>query len=306
LDREIDRLQKQVDSGTMKLVDEKKALSDISGYNRAKKSFATFNSQQKGIDEVKAQIADLKKTGDNPEAKALSDRYNEIQKQLDEMKKETDGAFKNLNALRDERTKASNEQNEAYNKWKDIKDKYHQARRAFNNWEFEQKKKRREAQQVERAAYESGKRREVAQRKLEEASSPAYGDELITAENLIRHFDPSSVPAKEEKASSTEFTAVASRTVEDGSFKGMKVVKKEEEDYFGPSGGKKKKGKKTGETAKSGKFQLSSDVIESLAKIGVDPPAGPAHVPIVINQIKEKITFWKSDQKRKTEEVCLH
>jgi len=64
---EIDRLQKQVDSGTMKIVDEKKALADISQLNRQKKGFAGFDEAQKGIDEVKGQIAELRKTLDDPE-----------------------------------------------------------------------------------------------------------------------------------------------------------------------------------------------------------------------------------------------
>ena len=70
----------------VKLVDEKKALSDISTLNRHKKGFAGFASQQKSIDDIKSQISDLKKGSDNPEVKALNDRYDEIQKQLNEQK----------------------------------------------------------------------------------------------------------------------------------------------------------------------------------------------------------------------------
>merc|ERR1712000_639908 len=39
IDRQIATLQKQVDAGNMKIVDEKKALNEISQLNRAKKSF---------------------------------------------------------------------------------------------------------------------------------------------------------------------------------------------------------------------------------------------------------------------------
>jgi uncharacterized coiled-coil DUF342 family protein len=305
IDREIDRLQKQVDTGTMKLVDEKKALGEISSLHRAKKSFAGFAQLDKQIADVKTQIADLKKSGDNPEVKALNDRYDEIQEQLNSMKKESDDAFKNLNSLRDERSKAYTEQNETFSKIKEIKDAYHQSRRAHRDYENEIRKQRRDKAVAEKAAYEAGKRREIAQRKLEEASAPAYQDEIMAAEGLMRHFDPSSAPAKEEVASG-KFAASASRTVDDSAFKGMKVVKKEDEEYFAGSGGKKKKGKKTAApTASSGpeKFHLSIDVIEQLARIGVDPPVSQSHVPIVMTKLKEKVEFWKGDQKRKTEEV---
>ena len=78
IDQQILRLQKSVDAGTMKIVDEKKALADISQLNRQKKSFAGFDQAQKGIDEVKAQIAELKKTMDDPASRALSDRLSLI------------------------------------------------------------------------------------------------------------------------------------------------------------------------------------------------------------------------------------
>ncbi|KAF2785496.1 hypothetical protein K505DRAFT_380852 [Melanomma pulvis-pyrius CBS 109.77] len=50
VDHEIARLQKQVDTGAMKLVDEKKALSEISSLNKARKNLSAFDAQQKGID----------------------------------------------------------------------------------------------------------------------------------------------------------------------------------------------------------------------------------------------------------------
>jgi hypothetical protein len=306
IDREIDRLQRQVDTGTMKLVDEKKALGDISGLHRVKKSFSVFAQQQKAIDDVKAQISELKKSGEHPEAKALNDRYNEIQKELDEMRKETDEAFKNLNSLRNERNAAFTDQQEKYNKIKEIKDKYYAAKRAHRDYENEARRIRIQKQQAERAEYEAGKRREIAERKLEEASAPAYQEDILTGENLIRYFDPSSADVK-EAAGPSKFAAVASRTVDSSALEGARVHKKTDDDdnYFVGGGGKKKKGKKAVATATSTpeKFHLSVDVIEQLARIGVDPPVSYSHVPIVITKIKEKIEFWKSDQGRKTKEV---
>jgi len=285
------------------LLTKKKALSDISALNRHKKGFTGFAQQQKAIDDIKGQISEVKKSGDNPEMKALNDRYDEIQKQLNDMKKDTDEAFKNLNSLRDERTKAHADQQEKWKAVREIQDNYHQARRAYRDHENKVRAERREKMAAEKAAYESGKRKEVAQRKLEEASAPAYGEEIITAENLIRHFDPSAVGPKEESGPS-KFAAVASRTVKDEGFKGARVMKKKDDDeaYF-VGAGKKKKGKTApAAAATTTKFNLSVDVIESLARIGIDPPVSQSHVPIVITKLKEKIDFWKGDQDRKTKE----
>jgi chromosome segregation ATPase len=311
LDAEVERLSKLVDRGDMKIVDEKKALAEVTSLHRQKKNFAGFDQTEKVIADIKAQIADLKKGNDNPEAKAHNERYEAARKELDDMRKDSDDAYKNVSTLRADRNKTHADQQEKFEKVKEIKDKFYAAKRAWRDWDQEQWKIRKEKQASERAAYESGKRKEVAQRKLEEASAPAYQDEIITAENLIRHFDPTSVAAK-EVAAPGKFAAVAQRTVDDSGLKGTRVLKKDtdEESYFVGSGGKKgKKGKKptggvTSPPGKEAKFQLSIDVIEQLARIGIEPPMSQSHVSGVVTQIKEKLEQWKKDQDRKTKEVC--
>ena len=305
---QIDRLQKQVDSGTMKIVDEKKALNDISQLNRQKKSFASFDEAQRGIDDVKAQIAELKKSMDDPEARALSDRYTQITTELDQIKAEQDDAFKNLNAMRDERTKAHEDQQKKYVAVKDIKDRYFQARRAAQEYDREARRVRDEKRRAENDAYHRGRRQEVAKSKLDEASAPAYQEEIRTAQNLIGYFDPSSVQ-KQEAAGPGKFAATASRTIDDSGMKGTRLAKKgdDEENYFMGGGGKKNKRSKSKPQAAStpteGKFNLDLGTIDSLGRIGVDPPMSQSDVPSVVEKLKEKLDFWKGDQKRKTDEV---
>ncbi|ORY04267.1 hypothetical protein BCR34DRAFT_491738 [Clohesyomyces aquaticus] len=306
VDREISRLQKQVDTGTMKLVDEKKALSEISSLNKARKNFSGFDAQQKAIDEVKAQIAEQKKLLDDPEQKALNDKYNVLQKELDGLKGEQDEAFKNMKALRDEADKARAVQQEKYAAMKQLKDTYYQQKRAFSEYEYQAKQVRREKHRQERLEWEASKRKEVANKRLEEASAPAYTDEILTAEGLIRFFDPSALPAKEASAPS-KFAASSQRTVDDSGLKGMRVVKKDdEEDYFIGGGGKKgKKGKKGGAAASTpteGKFNLSMGVIEQLSQVNVEAPSSQADVPGVVEKLKAKLKHWKEDQDRKTKE----
>ncbi|KAF2157828.1 hypothetical protein K461DRAFT_274057 [Myriangium duriaei CBS 260.36] len=303
--QQIDRLQKQVDTGMMKLVDEKKALTEITNLNKQKKSFGGIDDIQKRIDKVKAQIAEEKKALDDPESRALSDRYTEISAELDKIKSDQDDVYKNLNSLRDERTKLHEEQQGKYQAVKDIKDKYYQAKRAFAEYEKEAYRIRREKQKAERDAYEQGKRKQVAQQKLEDASAPAYQDEILTAQGLIRYFDPSSAEAK-AAVGPGKFAAAASRTVDDSGFKGTRLAKKgdDEEDYFVGGGGKKKKGKKGRDSPAPAteKFNLSIGVIEELAKVGVEPPMNSGDVPAVVEKLKEKLQNWKSDQDRKTKE----
>lgn len=307
--KEIDRLQKQVDSGTMRIVDEKKALADVSQLNRQKKGFAGFEDAQKGIDDVKAQIAELKKSMDDPESKALSERYTQITTELDQIRAEQDDAFKNLNSLRDERTKAHEDQQKKYTAVKEIKDRYYQSRRAAVEYEREARRIRDEKRKTEQDAYFRGKRQETARQKLEEASAPAYQDEIRTANNLLGFFDPSSVQ-KQEVAGPGKFAAQASRTVDDSGMKGTRLSKKgdEEDNYFMGTGGKKnkRKGAKasgTSSPAPEGKFNLDIGTIDSLSKINVDPPMSQNDVPALVERLKVKIAHWKEDQDRKTKEV---
>ncbi|OQN97008.1 hypothetical protein B0A48_16982 [Cryoendolithus antarcticus] len=314
IDDQINRLQKQVDAGTMKIVDEKKALSEVSQLNRQKKGFASFDQAEKGITDVKNQIAELKKGMDDPAARALSDRYTEITTELDKIKAEQDDVFKNINTLRDERNKAHEDQQKKYVAVKEIKDRYFSARRAAQDYEREARRIRDEKRRVENDTYHRGRRQEAAKEKLEDASAPAYADEIRTTQTLLAHFDPSSV-AKREAAGPGKFAAAASRKVDDSALKGTKISSKKANDddaYFIGGGGKKKKGGRNASTAEGtspapttpseGKFNLDIGTIENLGRIGVDPPMQSADVPAVVEKLKEKLAFWKENQDKKTKE----
>ncbi|MBE7182652.1 MAG: hypothetical protein INR71_15845, partial [Terriglobus roseus] len=153
---------------------------------------------------------------------------------------------------------------------------------------------------------------------LDEASAPAYGDEINTAEGLIRYFDPSSSTAKEATGPS-KFAATAQRTVDDSGFKGMKMVsskKKDDDEAYFIGGGGKKKGRKGGKSespapapatpTEGSKLNLSIGIFEELSKVGVDAPSSQSDVPAVIEKLKEKLAHWKADQDKKTKEVCFH
>ena len=304
----------QVDSGTMKLVDEKKALADASNLRKQRKNFSGFEDSQKAIDELKAQLSTLKKGLENPEAKALSDKYLSIQKELDAIKAEQDGVYKKIKALRDERSKAHAEQQKAWTHLREVKDTYYKSRKAWKAYEDELYRARAERQKAYREQMERERRKKIADKKLEEASNPAFTDEILTAEGLIRHLDPSYDLAAHglgspKQDSSAAFRAEVGRTVDDSGIKGVQVLKKKEDrgdDYFVGTGGKKgKKGKKAnGVNAAADKFNLALGVIEDFSKLKVDPPMAQADVPSVINKLVEKLKNWKENQQAETEKVC--
>jgi chromosome segregation ATPase len=310
IDAQIDHLNKQVDSGKMKLVDEKKALDEVSKLRKQRKGFSALDDLQKRIDEKKAENAELKKTFDTQESRALSQRYESNQKELDEIKAARDGTNKNLDAIKAEREKLNNEQKTTWAKIKEIKDTYYQNKKAYKEYEDMLYQQRRDKQRAEREAYEKEKRKRIAEETLQKASDRAYMDEIRSAESLLAFFDPSA-RTSDSTREPRKFAAEAQRTVDESGLKGMKVMKKEEEDFFVGSGGKKKgKGKKTAgdgtsSTTKSGKFNLDPGTIEGLSGLGIDPPASQGEVPAVIEKLREKVDFFKKDQDRKTKEVRL-
>ncbi|KAK7956928.1 uncharacterized protein PG986_006150 [Apiospora aurea] len=305
LDREIERLDKQVNGGMMKLVDEKKALTEISNLRKQRKNFAQFDNSQKGIDELKAKIKEIKDSMDDPEARALSEEYTKLQTELDGIKAEQDEAFKNLNALRDERTKLHAEQQEKWTAVKQLKDEFHAAKRAHAEYEREARNRARERQRTEREKYEKEKKMERAQKMLAEASEPAYLDEIRRANSLLHFFDPSSAPAEKDPLLANKgLAAEAARKVDDSGLKGMKVVSKKTDEEYMPAVKKGKKNKKSEKPApekKSGAFNCPPSVIEDCSFMGIEPPMSAAEIPEVTKQVKEKLDNWKSDQKAQTQ-----
>lgn len=309
IDREISRLDKQVESGTMKLVDERKALEEISKLKKQRKGFAGFEEAEKAIVDLKAKIKELKDSLDDPEAKALSERYNKLQEELNVIKAEQDDAYKNLSSLRDERTKLQNEQQEKYQAIKALKDAYYQGKKAFSRWEFEARERARERRKADQEKFENEKKKERAQRVLAEATVPAYLDEIKRADSLLRYLDPtyaSTTPVA--AAPSSQLGATVQRTVDAEGLKGTRVLKKDEreEEYFKGTGGKKGKknrNKDTEKAAASGKFKLPPSVMEDCSSMGIEPPMSAAEVPGVIEKVKAKLDHWKADQKAQTEKV---
>lgn len=303
VDAKIADLAKQVDSGTMSLVDEKKALKEISTLTRLRKEFAGLEEAQREIDGKRAENAELKKAFDDPDARALDEEYDAIKEELDQMNAARQDDRKNFTALKEEKDRLHQEQQGSYQKIKDIKDAYFQGKKAYKAYEDDLYQQRRERQRAEKDAYEKERRKRVAEQKLEEASRPAYIDQILTTEGLIRYFDPSSAVSDSAKGPG-KFAASAQRTVDDSAMKGMKVMKKDEEDFFVGGGGKKKgKGKKT--TSEATKFNMSLGIIEELGKVGVEPPTNQSDVPAVVEKLKERLEIWKKDQDSQTKQVSI-
>lgn len=306
VDRQIETLDRQVNSGSMKLVDEKKALSDISNLRKVRKNFGQFDDAQRQIDELRAKIKEIKDTMEDPEQKALSEQYNTIQAELDAIKAEQDEAYKGLSSLRDERSKLQAEQQDKYTAIRKLKDDYYGQKKAFQAYEREARDKQREKRKAEHDKYVSDRKKADAERVLAEASDPAYLEEIRRANSLLLFLDPSHKVEKGPLMADSGLGAQAQRKVEGGDLKGTRLLRKEDrEDEYLPAVRKGKKGKKTGAVAapSTKAFNCPPSVVEDSTFIGVDPPMSSEDVPSVIEKVRAKLDHWKADQEVQTQRV---
>ncbi|KAM0458285.1 hypothetical protein ACHAO4_003013 [Trichoderma viride] len=304
IDYQIDSLEKQVNSGTMKLVDEKKALTEISNLRKTRKNFGQFDEAQKQIDDLKAKIKEIKDTMEDPEQKAMSEQYNKVQAELDTIKAEQDEAYKGLSSLRDERTKLQAEQQEKFAAIRKLKDDYYGQKKAYQAFEREAREKQRERQRAERERYLNERKKAEAERVLAEASEPAYLDEIRRANSLLVFLDPTFKAEKTPLLADSGLTAQAQRTVDESGLKGTKLVRKEDrDDEYAPAKGKGKKGKKgnSGAAAAQKGFNCPPSVVEDCSFLSLDPPMSAADVPGLVEKVKAKLEHWKEDQAAQTQ-----
>lgn len=91
----------------MKLVDEKKALQEITTLRRARKQLESSGSVDDAIAADKARIDELRKQLDDPEARKISDKFDELKKEMDTLREEGNKAFEERGKLFDERNALS-------------------------------------------------------------------------------------------------------------------------------------------------------------------------------------------------------
>ncbi len=108
IDREVGRLERQVNGGMMKRWSTRRRLSPRSpaSASSARNFLSQFDDSQKSIDELRAKIKEVKDSMDDPEAKAMSEKYVQDPGGAGRRSKaEQDEAYKGISSLRDERTK---------------------------------------------------------------------------------------------------------------------------------------------------------------------------------------------------------
>ena len=262
-------LEKEVESGNLKLGDEKRALQEISSLKRSRRIVESFEADQGSIEADRARMDELRRQLDDPEVKAVSDRYEAIRAELDELKKDSDEAFAGRNKLFDERNALSAELDALYNQKRESAQRFREAGDRYWQKVNEDRARRAEKFKAQRAAEEEDKRKEVTERLLDEAKAPAFQAKIEDCQTLIDYFATKvaggSAPAPAPAPPSAARPCVAGvpklelRQVEQNMEQGLVARKKkggDEEAYFVGGKGKGKKGSRAGSAPEIGRAHV--------------------------------------------------
>ena len=338
IDAAIARLNAQVDSGSLKLVEEKKALSEISNLRKARKAVEAFAKQQEEIDADREVLEKLRSQLDDPQSKAMSKRFDEIRAELDALKAKAEKSGVSRPKLMDKRTELQAALDELWKSRRARQAEFRSENDAYNAKVRSEREKRNEKYKEEKKEEEQRRRKEEEASLREDAALPAYGKEIEDCDVLIRYFAlKSSGPAGEDlteevisRKNLEGVKALELRKIEmDDAFAGATIAKKkgqegEEDGYFvgGKKGKGKGKGKKKGTTlslgdeageeangtadsASTGKeapLNIPLPMLSGLLALNIPPPTGASDVSRVVENLRLKKAFYVGDQKRKTQE----
>ncbi|TFY56264.1 hypothetical protein EVJ58_g7749 [Rhodofomes roseus] len=324
VDDRIKLLERQVESGNLKLGDEKRALAEISQLKRTRRIVEGFQAEQDSIEAERAKADELKRQLDDPEAKAASERYDALKAELDEMKKEGDELAANRNKLFDERNKLSAELDVLYNRKRESVQAFREANDKYFAKVNEERARRAERARAQRAADEEAKKKELAEQIREEAEAPAFQAQVEDCQTLVDYFSgktsaPSLSSEKEDK-SVAGVPKLEIRKVDAAPGEGMVVHKKrddDEADYFVAKSRKGQKAQKGGAKAapaaaestnasdasgSQGQLHVPLPTLSALLSLSIAPPTSSADVPRVIEDLKAKKAWFLENQARVTAE----
>ncbi|KAG1907180.1 uncharacterized protein F5891DRAFT_939601 [Suillus fuscotomentosus] len=309
VDAHISHLETQVESGSMKVVDEKRALQEISQTRRTRRMVEKFQADQESIEADRQEADRLKKLLDDPESKEISERYDTIKAELDELKKESDEAYAGRNKLFEERDSIQAQLNALFNEKREAAYHFREANDRYWTKVNEDRARRLEKARAQRDAEEAQRKLAIADGLREEASMPAFQTQIEDCQTLIDFFSgkssgsvvssSSSVPVKSDVSGVPQLEI---RQVDAVGETMVALKKKDEESYFVGKGKKGKKNPKATSPADTSAIHLPYGQLSALLSLSIPPPTDQADVPRVIEDLKTKKAWFEANQARQTAE----
>jgi uncharacterized coiled-coil DUF342 family protein len=293
VEAEIAKLQKQQETTTMTLQDEKKLVREMDTLQLSKQFVADLKSKDAAMDGVKEQrktIGQQIKDKD-VEIDALSKEIDEIMIVIKAMN-ETDGTKRDaIQGLFKERDEFKKQMGQLLKQKDAIRDEF----RTQNNAWFNYQRAIRAQKQVQ---YEDEKKQRAEEKKVylalqeeEEAKKIPYEAEQALCDFLADYLERTYLGKSDEKDAGEKKADVVA--VKDDPFAGMKASSKKDEDsqYFGK--GKQKKKRVRAAKVNSGPFTLSVDSFEQFGLIKMSPPTSVDQVANSVKELREKKEWFK-------------
>ncbi|QPG77182.1 hypothetical protein FOA43_004588 [Brettanomyces nanus] len=302
IDKRVKSLEDLIDTGSLKIVDERRYIKEISSLRRLRKDYASIEEEQKLIDSDKEKIKELKKSIGEASNKEAQAAFEKVTKQLDELSLQTKDIQKKRDDLFSLRRELYKNKDTLYDEMRAIRQDYDNQFQKFKQ-DLENEKKKREE---EEKAYRLGVKKEELEAQIakiqDESKKPANSNDIEIVENLLIHFDPSHVKTVSSTAidgDSNKLNTHHRQEVKVEMPTNAVLIKKEPENFFSGSG-KSRKSKKHGNKKRAVKFILEPVIISQLSSLGIPLPTSEEDSRKTIDLLKTKLAGFKDTQDEKT------
>ncbi|KAI9512183.1 hypothetical protein F5148DRAFT_1273820 [Russula earlei] len=301
VDAHIRKLERQVDSGSLKIAEEKRALQEITESDAIGAERCGRGRPQKAASMI-------------PRRRRSLSGYDTIKAELDEIKKEEDELYANRSQLFEERSSLQQQIDAFFAERRESTSRFREANDRYYAKLNEDRARRAEQRRLQKEAEEEEKRKARALQLREQASQPAFQVQIEDCQILIDYFSGKSTTAvvSSAKEDSTE-PKLDIRQVEAApdNFVQRKKKGKDEETYFvgGKGKTKGKKGPKVGGTDNAEVTTSSSNrnvpygTLSALLSLSIPPPSSQADVSRVVEDLKTKKAWFEANQARTTAEA---
>jgi len=301
----ITRLERQQNTTSMSLSEEKKLIKEMEALKQSKKMVAQYSEQSGSLASSRETANSFNASINEKQAeiKEINERIQAQWKVLESMGKDNDEHKNAVPALIEERNAIRGQIDEQYDALRALRAEHKAANDEYYGYLREQKRLRAEKKKAEYEARQAEIKARQAALEAEEAAKIPYEEEMALCDFLVKYLEDNFVNKDKdgEDAPQTNGPGQPSQLESDGMV--LKALKRDDDDGFGimlGGGGGKKKGKK----GKKGKKKKESegithalDTLESFSMLSLDPPVVKSTVPASIEAIKAK-KKWYSEQPR--------
>ncbi|KAJ3193287.1 hypothetical protein HK101_005083 [Irineochytrium annulatum] len=322
IDSQVAALEQQITSGGLKLIEEKRIVTEISALKKAKKTLETLGVQSSTVEDDQKEIDALRTQLDalNPRKDEINKQYDEIKATLKEVNDDRSRDQGSFSSLLDEKKSVKQEVDECYEKMRALRAEFKTQNDEWFQWERAERDRRNKEFQDQRKRANDEKVARAAEKELEDANIPAFTEEITTCNNLIAFLEQYTQPGKAATTSATPTKPAVDaslniRSVDTSVPDGLVMMKKKEdrgEDYLVM--GKGKKGKRQGSQAGTPATPTAKTVVKLdlttmnlFDKLKVDVPITVADCEAALTALeakKAKFLASQAEQTKKNKEVA--